>query len=76
MFFLFLGVHIFGFVPDCTRVGMIDEEKAGPVRLLGVAGYQDRSNDVVYCGPRLQNEGQDTVVYFGGDIQVLKNITF
>ncbi|XP_063912889.1 mitochondrial protein C2orf69 homolog isoform X2 [Zophobas morio] len=51
---------------------MIDEEKAGPVRLLGVAGYQDRSNDVVYCGPRLQNEGQDTVVYFGGDIQDFK----
>jgi hypothetical protein len=48
---------------------MIDEDNPAPLKLLSVSGYENRSNDLLYCAPRLQNDRQ-TVVYFGGDIQV------
>ncbi|KAJ3621008.1 hypothetical protein MTP99_003189 [Tenebrio molitor] len=47
---------------------MIDEDNPAPLKLLSVSGYENRSNDLLYCAPRLQNDRQ-TVVYFGGDIQ-------
>lgn len=55
--------------PSFLRYG-----KCGPlVRLENVAGFQARSNDVVYCPPLLkpgENEEPTVVVYFGGDVQV------
>uniref|UniRef100_A0A1I8PM39 Uncharacterized protein n=1 Tax=Stomoxys calcitrans TaxID=35570 RepID=A0A1I8PM39_STOCA len=47
---------------------------AGPFRIFAVAGFQNRSNDIVYCPPiiRQQNQNVDdstAVVYFGGDVQ-------
>lgn len=41
----------------------------GSVKLT-VTGYNDRTNDVLYC-PSLQNKQPMTItVFFGGDIQV------
>lgn len=51
--------RIFGTIPDC--VGM---------RYLSVNGYENRTNDVIYCRPLVENEIKSTVIYFGGDIQV------
>lgn len=50
---------------------------AGPFRIFSVAGFQNRTNDIVYCPPivRQQNQNVDestAVVYFGGDVQVGK----
>lgn len=47
---------------------------AGPFRLCAVAGFQNRTNDVVYCPPIIRQHGQNeedstAVVYFGGDVQ-------
>ncbi|XP_075147286.1 mitochondrial protein C2orf69 homolog isoform X2 [Haematobia irritans] len=47
---------------------------AGPFRIFSVSGFQNRSNDIVYCPPinRQQNLNDDdstAVVYFGGDVQ-------
>lgn len=51
---------------------------AGPFRIFSVAGFQNRTNDIVYCPPIIrqqqstQNVEEDStaVVYFGGDVQV------
>ena len=43
-------------------------DEAPCVRLCGVHGQQERSNDVVFCG----TEAQQHVVYFHGDVQVSK----
>ncbi|XP_055373768.1 mitochondrial protein C2orf69 homolog [Condylostylus longicornis] len=46
----------------------------GPFRIFAVNGFQNRTNDIVYCPPILrqlnQNEEESTaIVYFGGDVQ-------
>lgn len=43
-----------------------------PIRIRAVSGFQNRSNDVVYCPPLIKSEDEPptAVVYFGGDVQV------
>lgn len=48
----------------------------GPFRLFAVSGFQNRTNDIVYCPPILKNlnENEDdstAIIYFGGDVQVI-----
>lgn len=48
---------------------------AGPFRIFSVAGFQNRTNDIVYCPPIIRQQNQNVedstaVVYFGGDVQV------
>ena len=52
---------------------------AHPFRIFAVGGFQNRTNDIVYCPPiiRQQNHTEDestAVVYFGGDVQVIFKI--
>ncbi|TMW52982.1 hypothetical protein DOY81_001930 [Sarcophaga bullata] len=47
---------------------------AGPFRIFSVAGFQNRTNDIVYCPPIIRQQNQNVedstaVVYFGGDVQ-------
>ncbi|XP_011293918.2 uncharacterized protein LOC131800918 isoform X1 [Musca domestica] len=47
---------------------------AGPFRIFSVAGFQNRTNDIVYCPPIIRQTNQNVddstaVVYFGGDVQ-------
>lgn len=45
----------------------MDKSSTSPtVRLINVLGYENRGNDVVFCG----SEGQQHVVFFPGDVQV------
>ncbi|CAH0382518.1 unnamed protein product [Bemisia tabaci] len=39
------------------------------LRLCGVPGFEGRTNDVIYCKPRVKSNELKAVVYFGGDIQ-------
>ncbi|KAL5285228.1 C2orf69 family protein [Megaselia abdita] len=46
----------------------------GPFRLFAVSGFQNRTNDIVYCPPIIKNinENEDdstAIIYFGGDVQ-------
>ena len=43
----------------------------GPLckRLLGVKGFSDKQNDVVFCG-HMSKQPEQNVVFFGGDVQV------
>lgn len=45
-------------------------ESLGPLRLLNVLGFEQRTNDIVYCHPQKSSENADIVVFFGGDVQV------
>lgn len=60
------------FVSDVKKLSMLTaaEESALPLRFCGVAGFEDRNNDVIYCHPVVRTEKQSTVVFFGGDMQV------
>lgn len=40
------------------------------IRLIGVQGFEGRSNDIVYCRPMNFTENSSVTVYFGGDVQV------
>ncbi|CAD7083822.1 unnamed protein product [Hermetia illucens] len=44
---------------------------AGPFRLCAVTGFQNRTNDIVYCPPLIRGNDEEStaVVYFGGDVQ-------
>lgn len=46
-----------------------------PVRICAVAGYDGRVNDIVYCPPSVRSDHNKAVIYFGGDVQVLKSST-
>lgn len=49
----------------------IESTPPTPLRLCGVAGYDGRVNDVVYCPPASRKLHVNTaVIYFGGDVQV------
>lgn len=47
----------------------------GPIRLNGIKGYSNRTNNVIYCQPLLRcaNNNQDepghAIIFFGGDVQ-------
>lgn len=48
----------------------------GPIRLNGIKGYSNRTNNIIFCPPLIRStnnnkdEGPSTaVVYFGGDVQ-------
>lgn len=49
---------------------------AGPFRLCAVTGFQNRTNDIVYCPPLIRGNDEEStaVVYFGGDVQVSMKI--
>ncbi|XP_017849149.1 UPF0565 protein C2orf69 homolog [Drosophila busckii] len=47
---------------------------AGPFRIFSVAGFQNRTNDIVYCPPIVRQPSQNVedsraIIYFGGDVQ-------
>lgn len=47
---------------------------AGPFRIFAVSGFQNRTNDIVYCPPIIRQSTQNVedstaIVYFGGDVQ-------
>lgn len=48
----------------------------GPIRLNGIKGYSNRTNNIIFCPPliRSTNNNKDegpgqAVIYFGGDVQ-------
>lgn len=43
----------------------------GPIRLLQLTGFEQRTNDVVYCPPLKKAQNTDLIVFFGGDVQVI-----
>lgn len=51
----------------------------GPFRLFAVSGFQNRTNDIVYCPPILKNindneDDSTAIIYFGGDVQVFSEV--
>lgn len=44
---------------------------AGPLRLLAVAGYNGRKNDIIYNKCKTGVKAATKVVFFGGDVQVI-----
>lgn len=51
---------------------MVESICLGPLRLLNIPGFEQRTNDVIYCYPLKSSENTDVVVFFGGDVQVRK----
>lgn len=49
---------------------MLGNANLGPLRLIGVSGFDNRINDIVYCSPQNECESKDIAVFFGGDVQV------
>lgn len=47
-----------------------------PIRLCSILGYDDRVNDIIFCPPAIQSDEHSTVIYFGGDVQVLIALFF
>lgn len=41
-----------------------------PLRLKEVIGLEGRTNDIVYCPPKLSDPATSAVIFFGGDVQV------
>lgn len=48
----------------------------GPIRLNGIKGYTNRTNNIIFCPPLIRStnnnkdEGPGTaIIYFGGDVQ-------
>lgn len=51
-------------------IAMVESICLGPLRLLNVPGFEQRTNDIVYCCPQTRTDPTDIVVFFGGDVQV------
>lgn len=51
-------------------IAMVENIGLGPLRLLNVPGFEQRTNDIIYCCPQTRIDCTDIVVFFGGDVQV------
>lgn len=67
---------------DMTAKPQAKPNTGGPIRLSSVQGYETRTNDIIYCPPLEKvyiRDGKDlqnhAIVYFGGDIQVCRNLS-
>lgn len=63
-------------ISDVKTISMLGglaptEQSAYPIRFSSVLGHDERRNDVIYCHPAVRSEKQSTVVFFGGDMQVI-----
>ncbi|CAH1112960.1 unnamed protein product [Psylliodes chrysocephalus] len=48
---------------------MSDQFLPDLIRLTNISGFDNRSNDVVYCRPSTNVENPNVCVFFGGDVQ-------
>lgn len=62
--------------PEATTPAEAQEVPPIPVRICAVAGYDGRVNDIVYCPPSVRSDHNKAVIYFGGDVQVLKSFIY
>ncbi|XP_048524459.1 mitochondrial protein C2orf69 homolog isoform X2 [Dendroctonus ponderosae] len=48
---------------------MLTKAEMVPLRLEQVAGFKERTNDVVYCKPLVDSSSTKVVIFFPGDVQ-------
>ncbi|CAH0559031.1 unnamed protein product [Brassicogethes aeneus] len=66
----FIKSFITNYIKDAKNVlRMLATTYSGPLRLGAINGYEERSNEIIYCYPTNVKEKQCVTVYFGGDVQ-------
>lgn len=56
---------------------VVSPPNGGPIRLNGIKGYSNRTNNIIYCPPLIKTSNNNkidgpgaAIIYFGGDVQV------